>query len=166
VLGGTSIAHLAIVPPGGLPHTVRLWLDPGIASPSPRRDPFIPMRLFRKSEEKIALEATTQAEIERLRKLSVEELAVMVLPGLGLEGVAPERNLRPQQLCEYLLRDFRGVGQTKPLQLMAPVRRALNKLEDAGLVSSMSYERSPLWRITSLGTSVLAEGTAEHHLSV
>jgi hypothetical protein len=122
------------------------------------------MGLFRKSEEKIALEATTQAEIARLKALNVEELASIVLVGLGPEFAAPGHNLRPQQLCEYLLRDFPGVGQTKPLQLMAPVRRALYKLEDAGLVSSFSLMRSPLWQITSLGTSVLAEGTAERHL--
>jgi hypothetical protein len=32
------------------------------------------------------------------------------------------------------------------------------------LVSSISFERSPRWQITSLGTNVLAEGPAEHHL--
>lgn len=122
------------------------------------------MRLFRKSEEKIALEASVQAEIDRLKRLSIEELAVIMLPGLGPETVAPGRNLRPQQLCEYLLRDFPGVGQTRPLQLMARVRRALDKLEDAGLVSSISFERSPRFQITSLGIRVLAEGTAERHL--
>jgi hypothetical protein len=122
------------------------------------------VRLFRKSEEKLALEAAAQAEIDRLKTLSVEGLAAIVLPGLGPEGAAPGRNLRPQQLCEYLLSDFDGIGQTKPLLLMAPVRRALDRLEDAGLVSSMSYERSPLWQITSLGATVLADGTAEAHL--
>ena len=122
------------------------------------------VRLFRKSEEKIAQQARGQAEIDRLKLLSVEELAVIVLPGLGPEGVAPGRHLRPQQLCEYLLRDCPGLGQTMPLQLMARVRRALDQLEDAGLVSSISYERSPVWLITSLGTNVLAEGTAERHL--
>lgn len=122
------------------------------------------MRLFRKSDEKIAFEASVQAEIDRLKRLSIEELAVIMLPGLGPETVAPGRNLRPQQLCEYLLRDFPGVGQTRPLQLMARVRRALDKLEDAGLVSSISFERSPRFQITSLGIRVLAEGTAERHL--
>jgi hypothetical protein len=119
---------------------------------------------FRKSEEKIALEAAAQAEIARLKKLSVEELALTLLPGLGPEVAIPGHNLRSQQLCEYLLRDFPGIGQTMPLQLMAPVRRALDRLEDVGLVQSMSYERSPRWQITSLGTRVLAEGSAEHHL--
>ena len=122
------------------------------------------LRRFRKSEEKLALEADGQAEIDRLRALSDEELAVIVLPGLGPDAAAPGRNLRGQELCEYLLRDFPGLGQTKPLQLMAPVRRALERLEEAGLVSSMQYERSPLWQITSLGTRTLADGTTEQHL--
>jgi hypothetical protein len=136
----------------------------GIASPSPGRDPSLIVRLFRKSDEKLALEATAQAEIERLKTLSIEELAVILLPGLGPEAAGPGRHLRPQQLCEYLLRDFPGLGQTRPLQLMAAVRRALDRLEDAGLVSSMAYALSPVWRITSLGTSVLADGTAGAHL--
>jgi hypothetical protein len=123
------------------------------------------VRLFRKSEERLAREAVTQAEIDRLRALSVQALAVIVLPGLGPEGPAPGRHLRPQQLCDYLLKDCPGVGQTRPLQLMGPVGRALETLEDAGLVSSMAYERSPLWRITSLGASALAEGTTAHRLA-
>ncbi len=122
------------------------------------------MRLFRKSEEKIALEAAAQAEIQRLRMLRVEELAVILLPALGPESAGPGRYLRPQELCNYLLRDFPGIGQTRPLQLLAAVNRAFDKLEDAGLVSSISFERSPRWQITSLGTNALAEGTAEQHL--
>jgi hypothetical protein len=122
------------------------------------------VRLFRKSEERIAQEAATQAEIDRLKTLSVEELAVLVLPGLGPDVVARGRNLRQQQLCEYLLRDCVGIGQTRPLQLMARVRRALDRLEEAGLVSPFALGRSPLWQITELGTSVLAEGTIEDHL--
>lgn len=123
------------------------------------------VRLFRKSEERVAREAAADAEIARLKGLSIEELAVMVLPGLGGEDAGPERYLRTQQLCEYLLRDFPGIGQTKPLQLMARVGRALVSLEEAGLVSSMSLERSPRWSLTTLGASVLAEGTAEQRLA-
>ena len=124
------------------------------------------VRLFRKSEEKIALETAAQAEIDRLKKLSPEQLAVLLLPRLGPEETGDRRNLRPQQLCEYLLKDFPGIGQSKPLLLMAPVRRALERLERAELVESTSaLGRSPLWSITSLGTTVLAEGTAEHRLA-
>ena len=124
------------------------------------------VRLFRKSEEKAAREAAAQAEIDRLKGLSIEELAVIVLPGLEPEGTGPERYLRTQQLCEYLLRDFPGIGQTRPLQLMARVGRALVKLEEAGLASSLSLERSPRWCITTVGASALAEGTAERRLAV
>lgn len=122
------------------------------------------MRLFRKSEEKLAQQAAVQAEIDRLKALGVKELAVILLPGLGPDGVDPKRNLRTQELCEYLLREFPRPGQTRPLQLMLRVGRALNMLEDAELVSSMAITRSPLWHITSLGTSALAEGTVAQHL--
>ncbi|HEY1569541.1 MAG TPA: hypothetical protein VGF68_21095 [Solirubrobacteraceae bacterium] len=121
---------------------------------------------FRKSEEKVALRAAAQTEIDRLKGLSPEELAVLVLPGLGAENAGPGRNLRPQQLCEYLLRDFPGIGQTMPLLLMAPVRRALERLEAAELASSTAaLTRSLLWTITSLGMTALAEGTAERRLA-
>jgi hypothetical protein len=42
--------------------------------------------LFRKSEKKVAAEAAMQAEIERLKALSVEDLAVALLPGWGPDG--------------------------------------------------------------------------------
>lgn len=122
------------------------------------------VRLFHKSEEKIALEAAAQEEIGRLRALSVEELAPILLQGLGPDGPGAGRSLWSQQLCEYLLREFPGIGHTKPLQLMAPVRRALERLEEAGLVASISYNRSPRWRITSVGTTVLGEGSTERYL--
>jgi hypothetical protein len=124
------------------------------------------VRLFGKSEERIAREAAAQAEIERLRALTTEELAVLLLPALGPDVTPRGHHRRSQQLCEYLLRDFPGAGQTRTLQLMSPVRRALEKLQDAGLVSAFHLERSPLWQITSLGTNVLAEGTTERHLVV
>jgi hypothetical protein len=123
------------------------------------------VRLFRKSETKVAEAAAVQAEIGRLRSLSIEDLAVLVLPGLGPDVAGPGHNVRAQYLCNYLLRDFPGAGQTKPLQLMARVRRALDMLEEAGLVSSMAYDRSPVWLITSLGESALTAGTTEQYVT-
>jgi hypothetical protein len=123
------------------------------------------VRLFRKSEEKIALQASAREEIKRLRALSKDEMAVILLSALGPEEVEPGHYLRQQQLCEYLLRATPGIGQTLPLQLMAPVRRALERLGEADLAESMALERSPRWRITDAGTKVLAEGTAEQVLA-
>ncbi len=123
------------------------------------------MRLFRKSEEKVARQAAAEAEIKRLKSLSTPELAVILLPRLGPEALESGHSLRVQQLCEYLLRDFPGIGQTLPLQLMSVVRRALERLEEADLVSSFAISRSPVWSITDLGVSVLAEGTAAQRLA-
>jgi hypothetical protein len=120
--------------------------------------------LFRKSEKKVAAEAAMQAEIERLKALSVEDLAVALLPGWGPDGANQRTSLRVQQLCNYLVRDFPGAGQQKPLLLMTRVNEALEKLEHAELVSSISHQRSPVWRITRLGVSTLAEGTIEQHV--
>ena len=48
---------------------------------------------------------------------------------------------------------------------MSVVRRALERLEEADLVSSFAISRSPVWSITDLGVSVLAEGTAAQRLA-
>src|ERR1035441_8738194 len=64
--------------------------------------------LFRKSEKKIAEEAAAQAEIERLKTLSVEDLAVALLPGLGAVGANQGHSVRVQQLCNYLVRPPSG----------------------------------------------------------
>ena len=120
--------------------------------------------LFRKSEKKVAAEAAMQAEIERLKALSVEDLAVALLPGMGPDSANHGNSVRVQQLCDYLVRDFPGAGQLQPLQLMARVNEALQKLKHAELVSSISHQRWPVWRITRLGDTTLAEGTTEQHV--
>jgi hypothetical protein len=120
--------------------------------------------LFRRSEEKVARKAAAKVEIERLRALSVDDLAADVLPGLGPDGPTHGTSVRAQQLCEYLLRDYPGAGQMATLDLMAAVNRALDTLEDARLVSPISVQRTPIWRITPLGESTLADGTVRERL--
>jgi hypothetical protein len=119
--------------------------------------------LFRKSEKKAAQEAAVQAEIERLRTLSAEALAVALLPCLGPDGANQGNSVRGQQVCDYLLRDFPGAGRQQPLRLMTPVGEALEMLKRAELVSSISHQRLPFWRLTRLGETTLAEGTIEQH---
>jgi hypothetical protein len=119
--------------------------------------------LFHRSEKKGADQAALQAELERLRTLSAEDMALLLLPGMQPDG--PRTSLRVQQLCSYLVRDFPGAGQQKPLVLMSYVNEALGKLEQAGLVSSLHLQRAPVWRITHLGEASLAAGTVEAKLS-
>ena len=120
--------------------------------------------IFRRSEEKAARKAAAKQEIERLRALSVDDLAVIVLPGLGPDGPTHGTSVWPQQLCSYLLADYPGAGQMDTLDLLAPVSRALDRLEDARLVSPISVQRTPVWRITPLGESTLAEGNVRERL--
>jgi hypothetical protein len=120
--------------------------------------------LFRRSEEKAARKAAAKQEIERLRALSVDDLAEVVLPGLGPDGPTHGTSVWPQQLCQYLLRDYPGAGQMDTLDLIAPVSRALDMLAEARLVSPISVQRTPLWRITPRGERALADGTVREHL--
>jgi hypothetical protein len=120
--------------------------------------------LFRKSAEKRAHEAAAQAEIDRLRAVDVADLAAALLPALGRDGVSGGHSVRVQQLCDYLLRDTMRPGQLKALQLMSRVSRALDMLEEAGLVSPTWLQRSPVWSITPRGESTLAEGTVRDRL--
>ncbi len=120
--------------------------------------------LFRRSEEKAARKAAAKVEIERLRALGVDDLAVDVFPGLGRDGPTHGTSVRVQQLCGYLLRDYPGAGQMDTLDLLAPVTKALDRLQDAGLVAPISVQRTPVWRITPLGESALAEGSVRERL--
>jgi hypothetical protein len=121
--------------------------------------------LFRRSEEKAARKAAAKEEIARLRALNVDELAVQVLSGLGPDGPTRGTSTRVQQLCQFLLRDHPGAGQLDTLDLRPAVHRALDMLEHAGLVSPISVQREPVWRITPLGERVLAEGTVRQRLT-
>lgn len=120
--------------------------------------------LFRRSQETVERKAAAKREIERLRALSVFDLAAAVLPGLGPDGPTRGASVWPQQLCEYLLRDYPGAGWGETLDLVAAVNRALDMLEDAHLVRPISVQRTPRWQITPLGERALAEGNVSERL--
>ncbi len=121
--------------------------------------------LFRRNPEKAERKAAAKREVERLRAQRVDELAVAIMPALGPDGPTKGTSIRTQQLCEFLLTDFPGAGQLATLDLLAPVRRALELLEGAGLVTTISVQRDPLWRITPLGEIALAEGTVHQRVT-
>ena len=120
--------------------------------------------LFHRSEEKAARKAAAKQEIERLRALSVFDLAAAVLPGLGPDGPARGASVWPQQLCEYLLKHCPGARWSDTLDLLAAVNRALDLLEDGHLVQPISVQRTPRWQITPLGERALAEGDVRERL--
>jgi hypothetical protein len=120
--------------------------------------------LFRRSEESVARRAAANQEVERLRAHSVEDLAADVLIGLGPDGPTRGTSIRAQQLAEYLLRDCPGAGQRPALDLLPAVRKAIDLLEEAGLVSPISVQREPVWRITPRGQHALAEGGVSQRL--
>jgi hypothetical protein len=120
--------------------------------------------LFRRNEEKAARKAAAKREIERIRALSVDEVAAGVLAGLGPDGPTRGMSTRVQQLCQYLLKDYPGAGQLDTLDLRPAVNRALDRLQGAGLVSPISVQREPFWQITPLGETVLAEGSLRQRL--
>jgi len=120
--------------------------------------------LFHRSEEKAARRAAAKQEIERLRALSVFDLAAAVLPGLGPDGPTRGASVWPQQLCEHLLTQYPGAGWSDTLDLIAAVNRALDVLEDAHLVRPISIQRTPRWQITPLGERALADGDVRERL--
>jgi GNAT superfamily N-acetyltransferase len=121
--------------------------------------------LFRKSPEKQAQQAAAQVEIDRLRALSTIDLAVDLLPGLGPDGPRGGNVVPAQELAiKYLLREHPGAGRLQRLDLVGPTNRALNKLEEEGLVRSISYQRTPMWRITDEGKAALADGKVRERL--
>ena len=121
--------------------------------------------LFRKSPEKEAAQAAAKAEIDRLRALSTIDLAVDLLPGLGPDGPRNGNIIPAQELAiKYLLRDHPGAGKLQRLDLVGPTTRALNKLEEEGLVRSYNYQRTPMWRITPDGKTALEDGTVRERL--
>jgi hypothetical protein len=125
--------------------------------------------LFRKSEEKRAQEAAAQAEIERLRTLRPEALALEVLPAMGTEALRSKvTGVRVQEVCTQLLDGFRATMTVNTGVLLLPVKEALQRLEHANLIMQMAsgVDQSTKWRITTTGEETLADGTAAAKLGI
>jgi hypothetical protein len=90
---------------------------------------------------------------------------VLVLPALGPENPKPGSSLWPQEIGQCLLQDFPGAGLLDAVDLLAPLRRALQRLEAAGLVYSTYHQRSPVWHITELGEQALGDGSVERRIA-
>jgi hypothetical protein len=116
--------------------------------------------LFRRGNETSASDTEALARYEHLRGLSPTALAALLLPGLGPDGVAhASGGVAPQVLCNWLLVDTPGAAKFNPLQLLLPVREALQQLEHASLVTMSGRDRATIWRITALGETTLTDGS-------
>jgi hypothetical protein len=122
--------------------------------------------LFKRKAEPNDVDAHAQAELDRFRALAPVQLAQQLLPAFGPSGIAHARGgIAPQALCKWLVVDVPGVAKFNPLQLLLPVREALQQLEHGSLVTSSGRDRATIWRITSTGEGALADGSVAAHLS-
>jgi len=124
---------------------------------------------FRKNEEKRARDEAAQAEIDRLKTLPPEGLAVEVLPALGSDALKDRvAGVRVQDICKQLLSGSKGSFAVNPGVLLLPVREALQRLEHANLTLQMasSVDNATRWRITSTGEQALADGDVSQRLGV
>jgi hypothetical protein len=125
--------------------------------------------MFRKSEEKKARDAAAQAEVDRLKALSPDELAVEILPVLGSDAVpGGVRGARVQEIIKGLLSASSASWTVNTGVLLLPVREALQRLEHANLVMQMGsgVDQATHWRITSEGQGTVARGDAAEKLGV
>jgi len=122
--------------------------------------------LFRRSSEPSATDAAALARYEQLKALSPAALAAELLPALGANGLPhASAGLAPQALCQWLLAETTGAAKFNPLQLLMPVREALQQLEHASLVTMSSRDRATIWRITALGETTIADGSVARRLA-
>src|SRR6516164_2432069 len=122
--------------------------------------------VFRRNEEKRAREAAIQSEVDRLKALSPETLAVEVLPILATEAAKKSRvgHLYVSDICRELVGTVSGRVN---LALKQPVREALQRLEHANLVLQIAIaDMGSSWRITTEGEQAVAAGNIADRLGL
>jgi hypothetical protein len=123
--------------------------------------------LFRRNEDKRARDDAAQAEIDRLKDLAPEQLAVELLPALGSDALKGRLSgVRVQEIIKELLAGVDHSMRVNDGVLLLPVREALQRLEHANLVMQMApgVDRATHWRITSTGEQALSAGDAAQRL--
>ena len=120
--------------------------------------------LFRKSEEKIAQQTAADTELKRLAGLSVDDLALEILPAFTPDGLHPGASgVRVQEVCKWLMSSYPGASN--PYQILGPVNEGLQRLEHAGFVLRRGQQGGgSRYTATRLGETSLADGTAKQAL--
>jgi hypothetical protein len=121
------------------------------------------MALFRKSEEKAAAEAATQAEFDRLCALPVPELAATVMSAFADGGPGHGKTLGLLQIQSWLMASFsHSTGYVA--RLREPVLEAIQALDHAQL-AQRTGPHNDVVSTTRLGEQALAEGSVRQQLS-
>ena len=118
---------------------------------------------FRTSEEKQAREAALQAELDRLKALSPDALAVEVLPVLAARAeTSTIGRVHMKEICIGLVGEMSGQVN---LAISRQVREALQRLEHASLVEVLTAEgAASSWCITTEGKQAVAAGNVAARL--
>jgi hypothetical protein len=124
--------------------------------------------LFGKSKEKVAQDDAARVEAERLKALSVEDLAQEVMPAFGPEGPRAGKEINSLQISNWLMRSYPG-GTTYVRDLHQAVCEGMQVLEHAGLVQVLAGPRGSIAtgahvKATRLGDTALASGAVEQHI--
>jgi hypothetical protein len=125
--------------------------------------------MFGRGKEKRAREQQAQEEVERLKGLAPEQLALEVLPALGSDQLKGRlTGVRVQAIVKQMLDGFGSSWSVNTGVLLIPVREALQRLEHANLIlqmASSNVDSSTNWRITKAGEEALAAGDAAAKLT-
>jgi hypothetical protein len=129
----------------------------------------------KKQEQAHADQVTVEAELDRLRLLPVEQVAVEVMARtFGASAPAVDGEIRANAVADgflpdgirkelYRLKDHpvAGHGFEAYWELKALVREGLQVLENAGLVVFEPSIKFPKFRATRLGTEALEQSAVE-----
>ncbi len=126
------------------------------------------MPLFHTSDDKIAKQATAQAEFDRLNALSPADLALEVMPAFGPDGPhghGPNGGINILQALLWLNEAHFPSGISYISKLQEPVREAIQALDHAGLVLTSAGPQGAWTSATRLGLASLADGTLSQHVA-
>ena len=111
--------------------------------------------LFHTSDDKIAKQATAQAEFDRLNALSPADLALEVMPAFGPDGPhghGPNGGINILQALLWLNEAHFPSGISYISKLQEPVREAIQALDHAGLVLTSAGPQGAWTSATRLAT--------------
>ena len=120
------------------------------------------MSLFGTNEHKAAEQAAAKAEVGRLTALPVADLAAELI-GAFPDQASSSGGLNELQVATWALRDVKAkTGDT--IALRAPIKEALQALENAGLAERTALRGGGWLNLTRAGRDALADDSVRAKL--